>query len=173
VKVNRRKPLLERAARGLLIVPQDVMSTTQLALQRSRGADGEKHEGLVFFLGRIVEGDSVAVAAVSPDSEHSWGRVIADESAMAAVAAYGRRFGLGVIAQVHSHPGSDTRHSDGDDQLVFMPFEGMFSLVVGDYGFGEMTPSLGLGLHQFQDGRWVAIDRSKSALLVVPSMVEL
>jgi len=34
---------------------------------------------------------------------------------------------MGILCQVHSHPGSDTRHSDGDDELVLLPFEGMLS----------------------------------------------
>jgi len=45
-----------------------------------------------------------------------------------------RRLGLAVMAQVHSHPGADTRHSDGDDELIVLPREGMFSLVIGRYG---------------------------------------
>ena len=31
-----------------------------------------------------------------------------------------------------SHPGRDTRHSEGDDTLIIMPYEGMFSLVVAE-----------------------------------------
>jgi proteasome lid subunit RPN8/RPN11 len=76
---------------------------------------------------------------------------------------------LSIVAQVHSHPGSDTRHSDGDDDLVLMPFPGMFSLVVASYGAGSLLPGQGAGLHQFQDGRWVLIRRSPRALIVVPA----
>jgi hypothetical protein len=34
----------------------------------------------------------------------------------------------------------------------------MFSLVVAEYGDGELLPECGAGLHQFQNGRWVWID---------------
>jgi len=79
---------------------------------------------------------------------------------------------LGVVAQVHSHPGDDTRHSQGDDELVLMPFEGMFSLVVGRYGAGGITLEAGVGLHQFQDGRWVQVPSScSSAVLFVPTVL--
>jgi proteasome lid subunit RPN8/RPN11 len=92
---------------------------------------------------------------------------------MGAAADTARSFGLGIVAQVHSHPGSDTRHSDGDDRLVFMPFEGMFSLVVGQYGDGDIDPRGGAGLHQFQDGRWVRISRGLvRAFVIAPSRVE-
>jgi proteasome lid subunit RPN8/RPN11 len=91
-----------------------------------------------------------------------------DERAVALAARTARRYGLGVVAQVHSHPGHDTRHSDGDDHLVLMPFPGMFSLVVADYGLGDLHPSGGAGLHQYQDGRWVQVI-DDDAMTVVPS----
>ncbi len=93
------------------------------------------------------------------------------ERAVARTSRSARAAGLGLVAQVHSHPGHDTRHSDGDDQLVLMPFEGMFSLVVADYGQGGLLPEHGAGLHQFQQGRWVYID--EGALTVASPVVHL
>ncbi len=55
-----------------------------------------------------------------------------------------RRLGLAVMAQVHSHPGADTRHSDGDDELIVLPREGMFSLVIGRYGEGFISVPAGI-----------------------------
>jgi hypothetical protein len=72
---------------------------------------------------------------------------------------------------VHSHPGNDTRHSDGDDELILLPYQGMFSLVVGDYGHGRLPQAQGSGLHQFQDGRWVRV--TDDALIVVPALVTI
>jgi hypothetical protein len=72
---------------------------------------------------------------------------------------------------VHSHPGNDTRHSDGDDQLILMPYQGMFSLVVGDYGHGGHLQAESFGLHQFQEGRWVHV--TNDALIVVPALVTI
>jgi len=99
------------------------------------------------------------------------GRVHLDEHAVGATARSARAHSLGVVAQVHSHPGYDTRHSDGDDQLVLMPFEGMFSLVVADFGRGSLLPAEGAGLHQHQGGRWVKVD--ESALHVIPSLIAI
>jgi proteasome lid subunit RPN8/RPN11 len=90
-----------------------------------------------------------------------------NEAAAGAAARTARALRLGVVAQVHSHPGLDTRHSDGDDDLVLMPFNGMFSLVVARYGEGSLLPEQGAGLHQFQDGRWVQIRQPDPALMVV------
>jgi proteasome lid subunit RPN8/RPN11 len=84
-----------------------------------------------------------------------------------------RPHGLAIIAQVHSHPGRDTRHSDGDDKLVLMPFEGMFSLVVADYGAGGLEPANGAGLHQYQDGRWVQVSPTAGAFILVSPLIRI
>jgi proteasome lid subunit RPN8/RPN11 len=109
------------------------------------------------------------VACHRPPSRSSPDGVFTDEAAAGAAARLARAFRLGVVAQVHSHPGSDTRHSDGDDELVLMPFEGMFSLVVGDYGAAGMMPDQGACLHQFQHGQWVLVRQLEPALLPVPA----
>jgi proteasome lid subunit RPN8/RPN11 len=108
------------------------------------------------------------IGAMIPDAHHGPVRVIASERAVGHAARTARRFGLAIVAQVHSHPSDDTRHSDGDDRLVLMPYEGMFSLVIGDYGAGSV------GVHQFQDGRWVQVDPvDEQAFAVVPAVTDL
>ncbi|WTN44503.1 Mov34/MPN/PAD-1 family protein [Streptomyces sp. NBC_00631] len=112
------------------------------------------------------------LAAATPPAVTSSGRVHLDENAVGAVARTARARGLGVIAQVHSHPGQDTRHSDGDDQLVLMPFEGMFSLVAAAYGTGALHPEQVAGLHQYQDGRWVHIT-DPAAMIIIPAHLSI
>jgi proteasome lid subunit RPN8/RPN11 len=96
---------------------------------------------------------------------------LTDEFAAGSAARAARAARLGLVAQVHSHPGADTRHSDGDDDIVLMPFEGMFSLVVAEYGGGGMVPADGAGLHQFQDSRWILVRQTEPALIVVATEV--
>jgi proteasome lid subunit RPN8/RPN11 len=144
--VHRVTPLPTGPATGRLLVTDAVVTPTLAALQASSG-DHRRKEGLV-----------------------PWpGRVHLDERAVGATARAARAHGLGVVAQVHSHPGHDTRHSDGDDQLILMPFEGMFSLVVADYGRGSLRPEEGAGLHQHQAGRWVKV--GTGALQLIPSLI--
>ncbi len=76
------------------------------------------------------------------------------EAGFAEAARRARALGLGILAQVHSHPGDDTRHSDGDDELVVMPFEKMLSLVAPHYG-RHLQSIDDFAVHQFQDRRWV------------------
>lgn len=163
--VHRLTPLPAAASRGQLIVASQVLPPTSAMLQASCGPDGS-HEGLVLWLGRTVGASTLVLAVTAPLTDHGRQHVMCDERAVGAAARTAHAVGLGVVAQVHSHPGRDTRHSDGDDQLVLMPFEGMFSLVAADYGWGDLLPPAA-GLHQYQDGRWVQVT-NHDALTVVP-----
>jgi proteasome lid subunit RPN8/RPN11 len=78
---------------------------------------------------------------------------------------------LVLLAQVHTHPGDDTRHSDADDNLVLMAREAMFSIVVARYGNGGLTLAEGAGIHQFQDGRWIQVSDGDNAIIAVPTVV--
>jgi proteasome lid subunit RPN8/RPN11 len=170
VTVMRRTPLPTGPATGRLTVAEQVVSATRAALQASSG-DHRSHEGLVFWLGRTVGGDTLVLAMAAPPTAHSVNGVFITEPAVLATTRAARTAGLGLVAQVHSHPGVDTRHSDGDDRLILMPYEGMFSLVIADYGHGSLLPARGAGLHQFQNGRWVHI--TDDALTVVSAVVAI
>jgi len=172
VTVHRFTFLPQVAARGRLVVTEGVIEATARMLQ-SFHDESIPHEGLVYWAGRIVRGSSYVLSAIVPECDHGPGRVMADERSIGEVARQARAMQLALVAQVHSHPDDDTRHSDGDDQLILMPFEGMFSLVIGMYGAGGMTPEDGAGLHQFQDGRWVRVSPTSDVLVVVPSTKDL
>jgi proteasome lid subunit RPN8/RPN11 len=165
MSVHRRSPLPQAAARGRLIVADQVLAPTSAALQRSHGPDGP-HEGLVLWLGRTVGASTLVLAMTEPDTDHGPQHVFCDERAVGDAARTAHAAGLGVVAQVHSHPGADTRHSDGDDSLILMPFENMFSLVAGLYGRGSLLQPAA-SLHQYQDGRWVQV-ASGDAMMVTP-----
>lgn len=165
--VHRTTPLPTATSRGRLIVAEQVISPTLAELRRPHD-DGSAHERLVLWAGRTVGTTSIITSLVIPRTDQGPQHVLLDESAVNDAARAARLSSLGIIAQVHSHPGSDTRHSDGDDRLVLMPFEGMFSLVIADYGHGTAEPAGGAGLHQFQRGRWVQIT-NHDALVVVPA----
>lgn len=167
--VHRKTPLPVEPARGRLIVSEGVIGPTLAALQASC-TDGSPDEGLVLWLGRNEGDSSIVLACTAPRTTHDWGRVHLDEHAAGGAAKAARAFGLGIVAQIHSHPGTDTRHSDGDDRLIFMPYESMFSLVVAHYGLGSIHPANGAGLHQFQDGRWIKVANDE-AFVVVPHLV--
>jgi hypothetical protein len=166
--VHRLTPLPTGTSIGHLIVAQTVIAPTLQALRQSQGPDGRPHEGLVCWLGRTVGPHTLVLATTTPEVISGPQRVHVTEASAGQIARLARRHQLGVVAQVHSHPGRDTRHSDGDDQLVLMPYDGMFSLVIGRYGHGDIHPSRGAGLHQHQNGRWIQIT-NPDALVIVPT----
>jgi proteasome lid subunit RPN8/RPN11 len=165
--VRRTTPLPTGPATGRLIIADQVVGPTLAELRATH--DGLRHEALVLWAGRTVGSTSLVTSVIVPRTDHGPGHVMLDETSVSDAARLARRAQLGVIAQVHSHPGSDTRHSDGDDRLVLMPFEGMFSLVVARYGQSGLTRSEGAGLHQFQHGHWVYT--TDDALIVAPPVL--
>jgi proteasome lid subunit RPN8/RPN11 len=173
MSVFRTKPLRISPATGLLVVNETVINHTQQALRAFGDENGGRHEGLVFWAGKNIDTSSYVLAAIVPECEHEPFRVVASPSQMGDAARAARKLGLGLISQIHSHPDSDTRHSDGDDVLVFMPYEGMFSLVVGNYGDGSFDPNEGAGLHQYQNGEWVQVENAAAVFRIVPSVIEV
>jgi proteasome lid subunit RPN8/RPN11 len=150
------------------------LAATERLLPTYRGPDGD-HEGIVFLLGRELGDLTVFTSALAPVAEHSPGRVFCGTEAISAAQRAARERHLGLLAQVHSHPGALTEHSEGDDELILMPFEGMLSLVVPHFGRFGMRPLATMGVHQYQSGRWVAIDAASAAesLIEVPAEVDL
>jgi hypothetical protein len=169
--VHRLTPLPTALNRGRLIVPEKVLAATKAVLQRFHGSNG-RHEGLAYWMGRRCDMDALVMSVVVPISDHGPQHVFVSEAEVGKMSRRGRSMGLAIVAQVHSHPGGDTRHSDGDDKLILMPYEGLFSLVIGNYGDGSPLPTQGAGLHQYQDRRWVQIAPAPpDAIIVVPEIL--
>ncbi|HUE85102.1 MAG TPA: Mov34/MPN/PAD-1 family protein [Vicinamibacterales bacterium] len=168
------KRTLPRAAlRGRFFISESALAAAERLLPTYRGPDGD-HEGVLFMLGFETPEWTLFTSVVAPEAAHGQGHVRADEAAVAAAARAARGHGLGVLGEIHSHPSGWTEHSHGDDELVLMPFEGMLSLVVPHYGHWGMRPLEGLGIHQYQDGRWVAVVRGiREGLTVIPSALDV
>lgn len=147
------RPLPRGKLRGRFMIAEGALEATERLLCSFRGSDGD-HEGIVYLLGRELDDLTVYTTALAPDADHGWGHVLCQPEAISAAQRAAREEGLAVLAQVHSHPRGSTEHSEGDDDLVLMPFEGMLSIVAPWYGHTGMRPLDGLGVHQFQDGRW-------------------
>ena len=156
------------------MITASALAATERVLPTFRGPDGD-HEGIVFLLGREPDDATIFVTIVAPDADHGEGYVMCSADVVSAAQRAAHRHGLGLLAQVHSHPMSSSRHSIRDDDLVLMPFEGMLSIVVPWYGRFELRPIDTLGVHQYQDGRWASVTRAsvREQFLVLPDAIDL
>jgi proteasome lid subunit RPN8/RPN11 len=160
--------------RGRFAVTDAAIVAAERLLPTFRGPDGD-HEGIVFLLGFERPHETVFTGVVAPEAEHGRGRVFVSREGVLAASRAARAAGLAVLGQIHSHPESWAYHSSGDDTMVLMPFDDMLSLVVPHYARFGLRPLDGLGVHQFQDGRWVLCEpvSVRAALRILPSQIDL
>lgn len=170
----KRRRLPVRPVRGRFTFAEGALVAAERLLPTYRGPDGD-HEGALFLAGLERPSDTSYLAVLAPAAEHAAGSVHVGRQALLAASRAARAAGLAILGQIHSHPSGWTEHSVGDDELVLMPFEGMLSIVVAHHGRFGLRPLDSLGVHQFQDGRWVACERAsiRAGLLIVPSSLDL
>jgi len=159
--VHRERPLPRGVLRGRYRIAPNLVDQTRTALTMfyEAGRHEGGHEGICFWAG-LERPDSIDLSTVIVPSAHHerFGVFVsAVDFGNAADEAHGK--GLGLLAQIHSHPGVDTRHSDGDDDLVVMPFENMLSIVAPFYGRTVRSIS-DFSVHQFQNHRWVLCSKA-------------
>ena len=88
--VERVRPLPEARGRGKLLVAESVLAETSTALQSSFGEDG-RHEGLVLWLGRVIDATTLVVSLYVPDADHGPGHVRISERQVSATSRSARR----------------------------------------------------------------------------------
>lgn len=158
--INRIRPLPTATLRGHFRLATGLIDETREALSSffEAGRRDGGHEGICFWAGTEQPSTTTFEAVIVPAARHGPRGVFVSAGEFADAVDDAHDQGLGILAQVHSHPSWDTRHSDGDDELIVMPFEGMLSLVAPFYG--RTIASIGdLSVHQFQDHRWVLCTR--------------
>ena len=159
---SRPHKRLPRQSTPKLLMTEACLSHLRAALapEIQRG-----HEGIVYLLGRTDGTVTWAVSVFRPEAETTRGSFLVDSRAMAAGVRAAARFGLQMVAQVHTHPGI-AFHSDGDVEGARIRYVGYSSLVIPAYG--RNLPSLdGVAIHMFvRDQRWVQL--GSSDLLIIP-----
>lgn len=91
------------------------------------------HEGICYLYGVIGEDVSLAVSAIKPDSETTFGSFFVSARSMARVVREGANNKLQIVGQVHTHP-RQAFHSDGDIDGARIAYDGYFSIVLPNYG---------------------------------------
>jgi hypothetical protein len=169
----RRTPLPIAALRGRYVLAPGLVDATGEALARP-GSDPDGDEAICYWAGRSLGSLTILTTVVVPRATRQPYRVVVDEAAFGDAARIARSLQLGLLAQVHSHPGQSVEHSDGDDRLVTLPFEGMLSVVVPNYARRRMS-LMDVGVHQFQDGRWASVTAHsvRAGVITVPLRLDI
>jgi proteasome lid subunit RPN8/RPN11 len=145
---------------------------TEACLQQIRiGLEPEirkGHEGIVYLLGRTDGVVTLAVSVFRPEAETTRGSFSVDSRAMAVAVRTAARFGLQIVAQVHTHPGA-AFHSDGDVEGAKIRYGGYSSLVIPSFG-RNLSSLAGVAAYMFvQEQGWNLLDQS--SLMIVPANV--
>lgn len=142
-----------------VVLPRELVVETQRLLRSFNTPEGG-HEGLVYWAG-VASGRGGAVTTlVVPDAESGYGKVQTTPGENAAIIRWLSGQGLVLLGQAHSHPpGAEARHSMGDDEMTFSPFEGQVSVVVADHAKTEDEILDGWGVHRFIDGAFEHVPR--------------
>lgn len=151
----RRKVLPVKDLDGEFQISSDTVREIYdvLRWQSSDGQSMDGNEGLVFLAGRQDQSFTCYSTIVVPQVRNTYGSVYVDAKDFGKCAKRARRDNLQILAQLHSHPGDCCHHSDGDDKLIILPFEGMLSIVVPHYGHYDL-PLQQCGIHQHHKGSW-------------------
>lgn len=170
----RKTPLPTAELVGdFLISDRAIQDLFNALRQQSReGRDSDGNEGLAFLAGSRGDVQTFYSTVIIPQVRNTFGSVFVDPGEFGRCAKRARAVGLQILGQVHSHPGTCCHHSDGDDKLIIMPFDGMLSIVVPDYASRDVPLSL-CGVHQYQRGAWrLCTDSSVRAHFVTaPSVI--
>ncbi|MBI5021130.1 MAG: Mov34/MPN/PAD-1 family protein [Ignavibacteriales bacterium] len=116
------------------------------------GLSDKPHEGIVYWAGKRDPKGVIVIRCLTPNAKTAWGSFQTSAQANAEIIKILCKEHLELIGQVHTHPGKFVGHSDGDDQLALMPYEGFLSIVVPQYARGGMLPLTKCGVHVFENG---------------------
>ena len=146
LKHSTKKP---RSIVPTVWVSTRLLDRTAEALRQS-GHHSKPHEGVAYWAGRRTANEYFITTCVVPEARTTRGSFETSSLSNAKVIAYLARAGLELLGQVHSHPGSFVGHSDGDDKLALMPYDGFLSIIVPNYARKGMRPLKTCGIHIFQ-----------------------
>src|SRR5207249_2957147 len=174
-RVSWREVSIDDDISGLSLVMGDVLIRETERLLRTYGTDKEPHEGIVYLAGRELQGESVALCALSPSAMTSFGSFETNSDANAAVIRVLADLGLTLVGQVHSHPGEWVDHSLGDDAGAMVRFKGYWSLIVPWFARKGMLPLSRCGVHVYQDGQFSRLSAAavRSRIRVIPASIDL
>lgn len=122
---------------------------------------------------RTPSGDGVVTTVTVPHADQSAGHFTVAAEEMSRAGAHLRTNGLVRLAQVHTHPGSDVRHSKTDDSRAYSQRNGAVSIVLPWHATGDPRPTDG-AVHVRDGDGWRRLDpqEASSFINLVPAVVD-
>ncbi|MCL5090390.1 MAG: hypothetical protein M1514_00075 [Patescibacteria group bacterium] len=135
-----------------VFISDDIITETE-ALLLSYTKAKENHEGLVYWAARNKNDNFEVIKAIAPRAVTTAVSFRVNSLDNAQIITELNKDELVLIAQLHTHPfGSQLIHSLTEEEIGFMPFEGMFSIIVPDYGQEGILPLEENGIFIFHNG---------------------
>lgn len=128
----------------------------------------KRHEGICYLYGVTGEEIVLAVSAIKPEAQTTYGSFFVSTKSMARVVRAGANSGLQVVGQVHTHP-QQAFHSPGDNEGALTAYDGYVSIVLPDYG-KELPSFKGAAFFLYVKGQGF-IEVPISKVKIVPEVV--
>lgn len=144
-----------------------MLATSPPGVERVAYLDGVlTGDGTTLGMGIVT---TVTVPCAVQSAEHF--TVSAQE--MSRAGSHLRRYGLIRLAQVHTHPGHDTRHSPTDDKSAYSRKAGAVSIVLPRHAEGDPSATDGT-IHVHDRHGWCQLSQADAAafIRVVPATVD-
>jgi proteasome lid subunit RPN8/RPN11 len=133
----------------------------------------------VAYLDGVRTGDGAGLRAgivttvTVPHAMQSAGHFTVSAEEMSRAGAHLRRHGLVRLAQVHTHPGHDTRHSPTDDERAYSRKAGAVSIVLPWHAAGDPSPTDGT-VHVHDGHGWRQLNQvdAETLIRVIPATVD-
>lgn len=150
----RTRPIPKGTLSGRLEISPTLFTKTSEIFSSSRNSLNQLCESLVFWCGTETPTGFRLDTILAPELNNGPQFVSVTAKEFGKCSKLARANKVSILCQVHSHPGSNACHSDGDDHLIIMPFESMISIVVPNFGrrFSNIQQCC---VHQFQARNWV------------------
>lgn len=134
------------------------MTWWRLVRELRRRGNGRRESG-AFLLGSRTNGVALMSDFVCYDdldaSALVSGYVTFHGSGFPRLWAICRERDLQVIADVHTHPGRDTRQSATDQRHPMIPVAGHVALIVPRFATGNNFSLSGVGVHEYRGNDWI------------------
>lgn len=147
-----------------VLVPKRVCEATCDGL-RSHSPAYEDHEGVVYWAGMEL-GDPtpewlLVTSCIVPEASTGPGHFEVSGLANMRVTEAVHEHDIGVLATVHSHPGTSTIHSGTDEDEAFFPYDGSYSIVVPEYADEGMLPLASCGIYRYEIDQFRRLNTSE------------